>query len=142
MIPYRQGQALASLLASPDKIHYAVTLTGSQQGRVCQNTFGRKRFNLESGTKELLERVPTQGFGMLKRSVHGSIFRCSQPGTSRANYLLVGLPVGDFKLQISTLPPQPARCTLRECKRIDELKHNCGSSHLISLFVLALSVEH
>lgn len=73
---------------------------------------------------------------MLKKSVHSSIFRHSQPGALRANYLLVDLPVGDFKSQISIPSPQLARYTLRECKWIDELKGNCGSSFLISLFVL------
>ena len=73
---------------------------------------------------------------MLKRRAHSSVFRRSTPGTPRANYLLVDLPVGDFKLQISTPPSPIARWALRECKWIDELKYNDGSSCLISVFVL------
>lgn len=49
------GVGLSLPTVSPDKIHYAVMLAGSQQGTVCWNTFGMERSNLEPGTKELFQ---------------------------------------------------------------------------------------
>lgn len=68
------GVGLSLPTVSPDKIHYAVMLAGSQQGTVCWNTFGMEPFNLEPGTKELFQYTVLECWrkGFTAASSHGT----------------------------------------------------------------------